>query len=101
MVEKDYVFMGHIIDMSPHRPDNENIPKCAFVNSRKLEFPDRVALKVADMRYAAIEESMYICKASEFNKIPDDATLSKKNKAILAYIQALEPDSWVIINLSC
>ena len=99
MVDQDYVFMGHIVDMSARREENKKIPKRPSVISRELRSMELVSLKVEEV-YAVSNDSLYICRASEFAKIPDSIGTSLKNRAILKYVQSIDPESWVIINVS-
>jgi hypothetical protein len=99
MVDQDYGFMGHIVDMSAHRTENKKIPKRPSVISRELRSMELVNLKVEGV-YGVSNGKLYICRASEFAKIPDNMGTSLKNRAILRYLKLIDQESWVIINVS-
>jgi hypothetical protein len=99
MIEQDYIFMGHIVDMSAYRSENEKIPEAPVITTREITGPrEHVSLKIGSI-YSVSNDSLYICRASEFAKITD-AVAFRKNSAVLGYVKSIKPQSWVIINVS-
>lgn len=100
-VSQDYQFMGHIIDMSSHRVDDECIPEKPLINLCEMDGEDSVTLTINDHSdYYIPHQNFYICRAGEFAKIPDTIKSTQKNKAILSLLKLLDPLSWVIIKMS-
>lgn len=92
--DQQYSFYGHIIDMS-HR---EDIPAKPFMELKRMDQMQMV-IDLEGNEHIPGDLDFYICRASEFRKVPDmEATT--RNKAIMKFLKALDPTSFVIVEMS-
>lgn len=97
--DQDYVFYGHIIDMGEARcEDDENIPKKPSVDVIEMTQAHEISHENGVVSIPGKQE-FYLCRAGQFKKLPVIET-TPRNNAIVAFLQALEAESFVIIKMS-
>ncbi len=92
--------MGHIVDMSKWAAKDPSIPEVPVVNTEMLKEGIWVEIILLGEKIIVHPDNdLFVCKAGEFNNIPEVIITTPKNKAILNLTKALSPSSLVIIHL--
>ena len=95
--DQEYELFSQIVNMSIRREENPKILEKPTVNTIEMTQAQTV-IDVSGNSHVP-DQNFYFCRAGEFKKLPPIET-TYHNNAIIAFLQALDPDSFVVIKVS-
>lgn len=99
-VDQDYLFLGHIVDMSKRRDQFPEIPEKPVVKIVRLDSSYSVSLRMKDHIDEYVpDQDFYLTRAEEFKKLLDVPS-SEKNRGIVAFLATIHSKTLVLIKMS-